>query len=42
MNLGKLTDALKKDEDAAAAVENAKGTYGQFADAVKYIDPRME
>ena len=42
LNLGKLTDALKKDEDAAAAVENAKGTYGQFADAVKYIDPRME
>lgn len=42
LNLGKLTDALKKGEDAAAAVEKAKGTYGQFADAVKYIDPRME
>ncbi|MEQ2457500.1 iron-sulfur cluster assembly scaffold protein [Flavonifractor hominis] len=42
LNLGKLTDALKKGEDATAAVEKAKGTYGQFADAVKYIDPRME
>ncbi len=42
LNLGKLTDALKKGEDAASAVEKAKGTYGQFADAVKYIDPRME
>ena len=42
LNLGKLTDALKKGEDAAAAVEKAKGTYGQFSDAVKYIDPRME
>ena len=42
LNLGKLTDALKKGEDAASAVEKAKGTYDQFADAVKYIDPRME
>ena len=42
LNLGKLTDALKKGEDAASAVEKTKGTYGQFADAVKYIDPRME
>lgn len=42
LNLGKLTDALKKGEDAASAVEKAKGTSGQFADAVKYIDPRME
>lgn len=42
LNLGKLTDALKTGVDAASAVEKAKGTYGQFADAVKYIDPRME
>ena len=42
LNLGKLTDALKKGVDAAEAVEKAKGVYGQFADAVKYIDPRVE
>ena len=42
LNLGKFTDALKKGEDPAAALEKAKGRYGQFADAVKYIDPRKE
>ena len=42
LNLGKLTDALKKGVDANEAVEKAKGTYGQFAEAVKYIDPRQE
>ena len=42
LNLGKLTDALKKGEDANVAVEKAKGTYGRFAEAVKYIDPRKE
>lgn len=42
LNLGKLTDALKKGTDANEAVNNARGTYGQFADAVKYIDPRQE
>ncbi|HIV98757.1 MAG TPA: hypothetical protein IAB12_03125 [Candidatus Ornithospirochaeta avicola] len=42
LNLGKLTDALKKGVDAAEAVKKAMGTYGQFADAVKYIDPRKE
>ena len=42
LNLGKLTDALKQGQDAASAVEQAKGTYGQFADGVKFIDPRTE
>lgn len=42
LNLGKLADALKKGDEAAAAVEKATGTYGQFDDAVKYIDPRVE
>ena len=28
--------------DAAEAIEKAKGTYGRFKDAVKYIDPRKE
>ena len=42
LNLGKVTDALKKGVPAAEAVEKAMGTYGQYADAVKYIDPREE
>ena len=28
--------------DAAEALEKAKGSYGRFNDAVKYIDPRHE
>ena len=42
LNLGKLTDALKKGVDANEAVKNATGHYGQFDDAVKYVDPRQE
>ncbi|MPN39926.1 hypothetical protein SDC9_187460 [bioreactor metagenome] len=42
LNLGKFTDALKNGVDANEAVEKAKGTYGQFSSAVKYIDPRKE
>ena len=42
LNLGKLTDALKKGVDANEAVKNATGHYGQFDSAVKYIDPRQE
>lgn len=42
LNLGRLTDALKKGTAAGEAVRGAMGTYGQFADAVRYIDPRQE
>lgn len=42
LNLGKLTEAIKKGVDAAEAIEKATGTYGQFADGVKIIDPRHE
>ena len=42
LNLGKLTDALKKGVDANEAVKNATGHYGQFDSAVKYVDPRQE
>ena len=42
LNLGKLTDALKNGTDPVEAVKKAMGTYGQFADAVKKIDPRKE
>ena len=42
VSLGKMTDFMKKGDDANTAYEKAKGTYGRFADAVKYIDPRKE
>ena len=42
LNLGKVTDALKKGVEPAEAVKKAMGTYGQYADAAKYIDPREE
>ena len=41
-SLGKFTDFLKKGLKAEEALEKAKGTYGRFADGVKYIDPRQE
>ena len=42
VNLGKMTDFMKKGLDANAAYEKAKGHYGQFDNAAKYIDPRQE
>lgn len=42
ISLGKMMDFIKKGEDANAALEKAKGTYGCFAEAAKYIDPRHE
>ena len=42
VNLGKAMSAIRKGADANEAVKNAAGTYGRFADAVKYIDPREE
>ena len=42
VSLGKMTDFMKKGDDANTAYEKAKGTYGRFADAAKYIDPRQE
>ena len=42
ISLGKMMDFIKKGEDANTALEKAKGTYGRFADAVRYIDPRKE
>ena len=42
ISLGKMMDAVKKGEDANAALEKAKGTYGRFDEAAKYIDPRKE
>ncbi|MGN1383055.1 MAG: iron-sulfur cluster assembly scaffold protein [Eubacterium sp.] len=42
INLGKMMDYIKDGMDANEAVEKAKGTYGRFDEAVKYIDPRKE
>ena len=42
INLGKMMDAIKKGVDAGEAMEKAKGHYGQFDNAAKYIDPRQE
>ena len=42
VNLGKMMDAVKKGTPAEVALNNAKGVYGRFNDAVKYIDPRHE
>jgi NifU-like protein involved in Fe-S cluster formation len=42
ISLGKMIDAIKKGEDANAALEKAKGTYGRFGEAAKLIDPRKE
>ena len=42
VNFGKMMDFIKKGDDAAAALEKAKGHYGQFENAAKYIDPRQE
>jgi NifU-like protein involved in Fe-S cluster formation len=42
INLGKMMDAIKKGEDAKEALEKAKGHYGRFDEAAKYIDPRKE
>ena len=42
VSLGKMTDFIKKGDDPNTAYEKAKGTYGRFADAAKYIDPRKE
>ncbi len=42
VSLGKMTDFIKKGMEPNEAYEKAKGTYGRFNDAVKYIDPRKE
>ena len=42
VSLGKMTDFIKKGDDANTALEKAKGHYGQWDSAAKYIDPRQE
>ena len=42
ISLGKMMDFIKKGDDANTAMEKAKGHYGQFDNAAKYVDPRQE
>lgn len=42
VNLGKMMEAIKDGEDPKEAYEANIKTYGRYADAVKYIDPRKE
>ena len=37
-----MMESVKKGMDANEAVKKATGSYGRFADAAKYIDPRHE
>ena len=42
VSLGKMTDFIKKGDTPNDAYAKSMGTYGRFADAAKYIDPRKE
>jgi len=42
VNLGKMMEAIKDGKDPKEAYESNIKTYGRYADAVKYIDPRKE
>ncbi len=42
VHLGKMMDMIKKGVDPKEAYEKNIGSYGRYADAVKYIDPRKE
>lgn len=42
VHMGKFMEMVKKGVDANEALEKAKGTYGRFDDADKYIDPRKQ
>lgn len=42
VHLGKVMESVGKGMDANEAIEKAKSTYGRFAEAAKYIDPRHQ
>ncbi|MBE6020282.1 MAG: hypothetical protein E7228_00885 [Clostridiales bacterium] len=42
VHMGKMMEQIRKGVDPKEAYEKNIGTYGQFNDAVKYIDPRHE
>ena len=37
-----MMDSIKAGMDPKEAMEKATGTYGRYADGVKFIDPRQE
>ena len=42
VNMGKMMEAIRNGTSADEALKNNLKTYGRYADAVKYIDPRKE
>lgn len=42
VSLGKMTDFIKKGDAPKTAYDKSMGTYGRFAEAAKYIDPRKQ
>ena len=42
VSLGKMTDFIKQGLEPNEAYKKARGTYGRFDGAYKYIDPRHE
>ena len=42
VHLGKMMEAIKKGVDPKEAYEKNVGTYGRFAEAAEYIDPRHQ
>ena len=42
VNTGKMMDAVRNSADYKEAYEKSIGTYGQYADADAYIDPRKQ
>ena len=42
VSLGKMTDFIKRGDDPTTAYNKSIGTYGRFAEAVTYIDPRKK
>ena len=42
VKLGKMMEDIRHGADPATALKNNTGSYGRFADAAKYIDPREE
>ena len=42
VRLGKMMEDIRHGKDPKEAYEKNIGTYGRFANAAKYIDPREE
>jgi hypothetical protein len=42
IHLGKMMEMVKKGIAAQDAMDKAKGSYGRFTEAARYVDPRNE